>query len=61
MSAVIKQWQDPQPEPQRPPGDGIELTATLAGQEPLLTPAALSFLAGLHRRFEPVRDRKSVV
>jgi malate synthase len=58
MSAVIKQWQDPQPEPQRPPGDGIELTATLAGQEPLLTPAALSFLAGLHRRFEPVRQAR---
>ncbi|ALN65322.1 malate synthase A [Lysobacter antibioticus] len=57
MSAVIAQWQQPQQE-QRQPGDGIELTASLAGQEQLLTPAALEFLAGLHRRFEPVRQAR---
>src|SRR5687768_1936891 len=57
MSAVIAQWQQPQQE-QRQPGDGIELTASLAGQEQLLTPAALEFLAGLHRRFEPARQAR---
>ncbi|WP_064746892.1 malate synthase A [Lysobacter antibioticus] len=57
MSAVIAQWQDPHPQ-QRSPGDGIELTAVVAGQESLLTPAALEFLAGLHRSFEPARQAR---
>src|SRR5688500_11865829 len=39
-------------------GDGIEVTRSLPGQESLLTPAALAFLAGLHRRFEPVRQAR---
>ena len=36
--------------------DGVEVTAHAPGQEGLLTPAALAFLAGLHSRFEPVRQ-----
>jgi malate synthase len=35
---------------------GIEVTRQLPGQDGLLTPAALAFLADLHRRFEPVRQ-----
>ncbi|TWI13619.1 malate synthase [Lysobacter ruishenii] len=35
---------------------GIEVTATLPGQDTLLTPVALDFLAGLHRRFEATRQ-----
>ena len=35
---------------------GIEVTATLPGQGTLLTPVALDFLAGLHRRFEATRQ-----
>ncbi len=35
--------------------DGIEVTRALPGQEQLLTPAALAFLAGLHRRFDAGR------
>ncbi len=38
------------------PINGVEVTAHVAGQESLLTPAALAFLAGLHRRFEPTRQ-----
>ena len=38
--------------------DGIEVTRSLPGQESLLTPAALAFLAGLHRRFEPARQQR---
>lgn len=49
MSAVMAQRQE---------SNGIELTASLAGQEQLLTPAALAFLADLHRRFEPVRQAR---
>lgn len=37
---------------------GIAVTRTLAGQEQLLTPAALAFLAGLHRRFEATRQAR---
>ncbi|WP_147653795.1 malate synthase A [Vulcaniibacterium gelatinicum] len=37
---------------------GIELRAQAPGQEELLTPAALAFLAGLHRRFEPARQAR---
>ena len=47
MSAVL----------QRTPevGDGIEVAGRVAGQDALLTPAALAFLADLHRRFEGER------
>jgi len=38
--------------------DGIELTRELPGQAGLLTPGALEFLAGLHRRFEPARQAR---
>ena len=48
MSAVL------QKDPKTGEG-GVELTAVLPGQEQLLTPAALAFLAGLHRRFEGER------
>ncbi|HEY0659764.1 MAG TPA: malate synthase A [Lysobacter sp.] len=55
MSAVVAASQ---PQSGREP-DGIELTVrSLPGQEQLLTPAALAFLAGLHRRFEPVRQAR---
>jgi len=37
---------------------GIEVTATLPGQGTLLTPVALDFLAGLHRRFEATRQAR---
>ncbi|UJB18662.1 MULTISPECIES: malate synthase A [Lysobacter] len=56
MSAVIAQWQDHPG--QRQPGGGIELTAQSAGQDALLTPAALEFLVVLHRRFEPARQAR---
>ncbi|MGO1071087.1 malate synthase A [Lysobacter sp. CA199] len=56
MSAVIAQWQDHPG--QRQPGGGIELTASSAEQDALLTPAALEFLAVLHRRFEPERQAR---
>jgi malate synthase len=36
----------------------IEVTRAVAGQESLLTPAALAFLAGLHRRFEGERQAR---
>ena len=38
--------------------DGIELRARRPGQDSLLTPAAVAFLAGLHRRFEPARQQR---
>lgn len=37
---------------------GVAVTRTLPGQEQLLTPAALTFLAGLHRRFEATRQAR---
>ena len=49
MSAVLQEG--PKPGEQ----GGIEVTRVLPGQESLLTPAALAFLAGLHRRFEGER------
>ena len=49
MSAVLQE------SPQTGDDGGIEVTRTLPGQESLLTPAALAFLAGLHRRFEGER------
>ena len=38
--------------------DGVEVSAHVAGQDGLLTPPALAFLAGLHRRFEPARQAR---
>lgn len=38
--------------------EGIEVTAHAAGQELLLTPTALAYLADLHRRFEPARQAR---
>src|SRR6476659_11340720 len=37
---------------------GVTLTRTLPGQEQLLTPAALAFLAQLHRSFEAQRQER---
>jgi malate synthase len=37
------------------PGEGVEIASRLPGQDALLPPAALGFLAGLHRRFEGER------
>lgn len=37
---------------------GIEVTGQCPGQEAILTPEALAFLARLHRRFEPQRQRR---
>jgi malate synthase len=37
---------------------GVEVLRTVEGQAALLTPAALAFLAGLHRRFESERQRR---
>ena len=56
MSAVL---QPPKPGIE----GGIEVTRTLSGQaafeqDGLLTPAALAFLAGLHRRFEGERQAR---
>ena len=38
--------------------DDVLLTASADGQAQLLTPGALEFLAGLHRGFEPLRQRR---
>src|SRR5688572_3424616 len=51
MSAVLQDSKT-----QAPPG--VVVTKTLAGQEQLLTPAALAFLADLHRRFDPTRHQR---
>ena len=40
------------------PVAGLEVTRSLPGQESLLTPPALAFLAGLHRRFESSRQQR---
>ena len=40
------------------PGEGVEITRHLPGQDALLIPAALAFLAGLHRAFEPARQAR---
>ena len=39
-------------------GAGVELTRSIPGQDALLTPETLDFLAGLHRRFEPQRQAR---
>ena len=38
--------------------DGVEVTRGIPGQDVLLTPATLEFLAGLHRRFEAARQAR---
>ena len=48
MSAVLQDHE-------RPLTQGVEVTRTLPGQEQLLTPAALDFLARLHRSFDARR------
>jgi len=48
MSAVMAQ----------PQQTDIEVIAQAPGQADVLTPAALAFLAGLHARFEPVRQAR---
>ncbi len=48
MSAVLKPATSP----------AVEITAQAAGQAELLTPAALDFLADLHRSFEPRRQAR---
>lgn len=40
------------------PGEGVEIARRLPGQDALLPPAALAFLAGLHRRFEGERQAR---
>ena len=49
MSAVLQD---------RPEPGAVDLTRTLPGQEALLTPAAQTFLAGLHVRFEGERQAR---
>ncbi|MGH8085958.1 MAG: malate synthase A [Lysobacter sp.] len=39
-------------------GEAAQLTAIAPGQQRLLTPAALEFLADLHQRFEPARQAR---
>ncbi|MBL8261612.1 MAG: malate synthase A [Xanthomonadaceae bacterium] len=55
MSAVLK----PQAETPETPA-GIEVLGCVDGQDALLTPAALAFLGGLHRRFEAERQARLV-
>ena len=43
---------------QRHPAASIEVAGSPLGQADLLTPAALAFLAELHRRFEPARQAR---
>ena len=50
MSAVLQQAPVPAA------GEGFEVSGRAAGQDSLLTPAALAFLAGLHRRFDGERQ-----
>ena len=49
MSAVLQD---------RPEPGTVDLTRSLPGQEALLTPAAQTFLAGLHVRFEGDRQAR---
>ena len=52
MSGVLQEVPKPGTE------SGIEVTQALPGQEQLLTPAALAFLASLHRRFDGERQTR---
>ena len=62
MSAVLKPQglnaKEPAPQPGALQGaeNGVEVLGAFPGQEALLTPEALRFLARLHRRFEPQRQ-----
>ncbi|MFZ5636134.1 MAG: malate synthase A [Pseudomonadota bacterium] len=51
MSAVLKPHVEASEHP-----TGIDILGRAEGQDALLTPAALTFLARLHRRFEPARQ-----
>ena len=53
MSAVLRPQADASPAL-----PGIALSGRAEGQDALLTDAALAFLAGLHRRFEPERQAR---
>ena len=55
MSAVIKSSSEFPPQPALSPS-GVTLLVQVQGQDDLLTPAATTFLAGLHRRFESTRQ-----
>ena len=52
MSAVLQQVAE------QDDGTGVVVTGAVAGQRDLLGRAALAFLAGLHRRFEPERQAR---
>ncbi|HEV8693263.1 MAG TPA: malate synthase A [Lysobacter sp.] len=63
MSAVIKQTPERQrSQPGIPPAGvepaSVELVARHPDQDQLLTPAAVTFLTGLHRRFESTRQAR---
>ena len=53
MSAALKPHAEAQEKP-----TGVEILGAATGQGALLTPAALAFLARLHRRFEPQRQQR---
>jgi malate synthase len=57
MSAVIKS-RDEFPQQTSSGPSGIEVRAQSPGQAELLTPAAVTFLAGLHRRFDSRRQER---
>lgn len=40
------------------PVAGVEIQGALDGQDAILTPEAIEFLAGLHRTFEPIRQQR---
>ncbi|MBF6023068.1 malate synthase A [Lysobacter niastensis] len=52
MSAVMTQ------RPEAAGTTGVEVVAQAEGQDQVLTPQAIGFLAGLHRRFEPLRQAR---
>ncbi|WP_119716714.1 malate synthase A [Cognatilysobacter tabacisoli] len=52
MSAVMKESSAPRV------AEGVAVLAPSPAQDALLTPGALAFLAGLHRRFEPARQAR---
>ncbi|MGH6978070.1 MAG: malate synthase A, partial [Brevundimonas sp.] len=57
MSSALALQQDPN-ETVRGLDGTVRLTALAPGQQDLLTPAALEFLADLHRQFEPLRQAR---
>lgn len=59
MSAVIAQWQQaPANEGAGIDLKGVEVLGQAEGQDTILSPLALSFLAGLHRHFETARQAR---